>query len=55
MGTVFLHHLDYRRDLRVHRHRDGSRAGIAKILFFIFLVICVIFLVLGIMVGRSIL
>ena len=33
----------------------AAAAGIAKILFFIFLVICVIFLVLGLMAGRAIL
>ena len=32
----------------------AATAGIAKILFFIFIVICVIFLVLGLMAGRAI-
>jgi uncharacterized membrane protein YtjA (UPF0391 family) len=33
----------------------AAATGIAKILFFIFLLICVIFLVLGLMAGRAIL
>ena len=32
----------------------AAAAGIAKILFFIFLVICVILLVVGLMAGRAI-
>jgi uncharacterized membrane protein YtjA (UPF0391 family) len=32
----------------------GAAAGIAKILFFLFLAVCVLFLVLGVTIGRKI-
>jgi len=53
MGTVFLHH-SIVAAIFGFTGIAATAAGIAKILFFIFIVICVIFLVLGLMAGRAI-
>ena len=52
MGTVLLHHLDRGGSFRLHRHLRGFSRD-RQILFFIFIVVFIVLLVLGIMAGEA--
>ncbi len=52
LGHSVLHHRDHRRHLRLRKHR--RRADIAKILFFIFLILFLVSLVLNLVRGKPV-
>jgi hypothetical protein len=53
MGVHISSHRADRRPVRIYRDRSAA-AGIAKFLFFPFLVVCLIFFIIGISIGKKV-